>query len=75
MEMVSKPCQDRFLQPILVHTIIEKNENTGSQMGHIKKIFFFKYILSEIMKISYQQQQQQHKEEPIRAVQQIIMNN
>jgi len=25
--------------PILVHTIIEKNENTGSQMGHTKKIF------------------------------------
>jgi len=24
MEMVSKPCQDRFLHPILVHTIIEK---------------------------------------------------
>jgi hypothetical protein len=37
--MVSKPCQDRFLHPIQVHTIIEKNENTGSQMGHTKKIF------------------------------------
>jgi len=35
MEMVSKPSQDQFLHPILVHTIIEKNENT---MGHTKKI-------------------------------------
>jgi len=39
MEMVSKPCEDRFLHPILVHTIIEKNENAGSQMGHTKKIY------------------------------------
>jgi len=38
MEMVSKPCQDQFLHPILVHSI-EKKENTGSQMGHTKKIF------------------------------------
>jgi len=37
MEMVSKPCQDRFLHPILVHFIIEKKENIGSQMGHTKK--------------------------------------
>jgi hypothetical protein len=30
--------------PILVHSIIEKKkfENTGSQMGHTKKIFFLK---------------------------------
>jgi len=35
---VSKPCQDQFLHPILVHSIIEKKENTGSQMGHTKKI-------------------------------------
>jgi len=28
-----------FLHPILVPTIIEKNENTGSQMGHTKKIY------------------------------------
>jgi len=39
MEVVSKPCQDRFLHPILVHSRIEKNENTGSQMRHTKKIF------------------------------------
>jgi len=37
MEMVSKPCQDLFLHPILFHSIIEKKENTGSQMGHTKK--------------------------------------
>jgi len=36
MEMVSNPCQDPFLHPILVHSI-EKKENTGSQMGHTKK--------------------------------------
>jgi hypothetical protein len=39
MEVVSKPCQDQFLHPILAHSIIEKKENTGSQMGHNKKIF------------------------------------
>jgi hypothetical protein len=44
MEMVSKPCQDLFLHPILVHTIIEKNEITGSQMGHTKNIFKKKVI-------------------------------
>jgi len=42
MEVVSKPCQDRFLHPILVHSRIEKNENTGSQMGHTKKIYLKK---------------------------------
>jgi len=36
MEVVSKPCQDRFLHPILVHSILEKKENIGSQMGHTK---------------------------------------
>jgi len=40
MEVVSKPCQDRFLHPILVHSIIEKKENTGSQMGRTKKIIY-----------------------------------
>jgi len=40
MEVVSKPCQDQFLHPILVHSIIENKENTGSQMGHTKKIIF-----------------------------------
>jgi len=39
MEMVSKPCQDLFLHPILVNSIIEKKENIGSQMGHTKKNF------------------------------------
>jgi len=38
MEMVSKAKQERFLHPIRVHSIIEKKENTGSQMGQIKKI-------------------------------------
>jgi len=37
MEVVSKPFQDRFLHPILVHSISEKKENTVSQMGHTKK--------------------------------------
>jgi len=36
VEMVSKPCQDLFLHPILVH-YIEKKENTGNQIGHSKK--------------------------------------
>jgi hypothetical protein len=39
MEVVSKPCQDGFLHPILVHSLLEKKENIGSQMGHTKKIF------------------------------------
>jgi hypothetical protein len=42
MEVVSKPCQDQFLHPIQVHSIIEKKENTGSQMGHTKKIILKK---------------------------------
>jgi len=28
--------------PILVHSIIEKKENTGNQMGHTKKKYFKK---------------------------------
>ncbi len=36
MEVVSKPCQDGFLHPILVHSILEKKKNIGSQMGHTK---------------------------------------
>jgi len=40
-----KAMQDRFLHPILVHSRIEKNENTGSQMGHNKKIFFLVFNL------------------------------
>jgi hypothetical protein len=51
--MVSKPCQDRFLHPILVHSIIEKKENTGSQMGHTKKIFKKRKCLKEQKKISW----------------------
>jgi len=35
---VSKPCQDRFLHPILVQRK-EKRENTGIKMWHTKKIF------------------------------------
>jgi hypothetical protein len=42
MEVVSRPCQDRFLHPILVHSIIENKENIGSQMGHTKKKQFLK---------------------------------
>jgi len=34
--------QDIFLHPILVHSIIEKKENIGSQMGHTKKIYLKK---------------------------------
>jgi len=34
MEMVSKPCHNSLLHPILVHSIIKKEENIGSQMGH-----------------------------------------
>jgi len=40
MEVVSKPCQALFQHPILVHSIIEKKENTGSQMGQTKIIIF-----------------------------------
>jgi hypothetical protein len=39
MEMVLKPCQDRFLHPILVHSLVKKEkENIGSEMGQTKKI-------------------------------------
>jgi hypothetical protein len=43
------PCHDRFLHPILVHSIIWKKENTGSQMGHTKrknniKNFFLSFL-------------------------------
>ena len=34
------------MYPILVHTTNEKKENTGSQMGHTKKTFKRKDILS-----------------------------
>jgi len=37
MEMMSKPSQGQFLHPILVHSIIGKKKNKGSQMGQIKK--------------------------------------
>jgi len=38
MEMVLKPCQDLFLHPILVHSIIEKKENTrGTPKKNQKK--------------------------------------
>jgi len=40
-----KAMPGRLKYPILVHSIIEKKENTGSQMGPIKKIFK-KYIFS-----------------------------
>jgi len=33
------------MHPILVHFIIEKKENIGNQMGHIKKIFNKKTII------------------------------
>jgi len=42
MEIVSKPCQDWFLHPTIVNSIIEKSENMGSQMGHTN--FFFKLL-------------------------------
>jgi hypothetical protein len=34
-----KAMPGRLKYPILVHSIIDKKENTGSQMGHTKKIF------------------------------------
>jgi len=34
MEMLSKPCKDRFLHPILVHSIVKKK---GSQNGAHQK--------------------------------------
>jgi hypothetical protein len=37
MKVVSKPCQDQILYPILVHSILKKKENKGSQMGHTEK--------------------------------------
>jgi len=40
MEVVLKPCQDRFLHPILVHY----KKNTGSQMGHTKNFLKKKTI-------------------------------
>jgi len=42
MEMVSKPCQDRLMYPILVKSANENKENSGSQMGHTKKYNFKK---------------------------------
>jgi len=47
MEVVSKPCHDRFLHPVLVHY---RKKNTGSQMGHTKKIFK-KKVLKKLTKI------------------------
>jgi len=49
MGVVSKPCQDRFLHPILVHSISENKENTGSQMGHTKKNNFKKVVPSFVI--------------------------
>jgi len=38
MEVVSKPCQDRFLHPILVHSIIVKERKYRQPNGaHQKK--------------------------------------
>jgi len=37
-----KTMPDRLNYPILVHSIIEKKENTGSQMGHIVSWYFWK---------------------------------
>jgi len=45
MEMVSKPCQDPFLHPILVYSIIENKENIGSQIGHTQKNIYKKEYL------------------------------
>jgi len=37
MELVSKPCPRLINVPNPGHSMIEKKENTGSQMGHTKK--------------------------------------
>jgi len=39
MEMVSKPCQDRFLHPILVHSIEKKEKIQVAKWGTPKKIY------------------------------------
>jgi len=39
MEMVSKPCLDGLLYPILVKSSNENKENAVSQIGHTKNIF------------------------------------
>jgi len=50
MEMVLKPCLDRFLYPILVKISNEKKEKKGSQMGHTKKILCLSTIFSNDIK-------------------------
>ncbi len=42
MKMASKPCQDWFLHPILVHSIIGKKENTGRYKWGTPKKYFIK---------------------------------
>jgi hypothetical protein len=54
MELVSKTCQDWFLNEILVHLIIKKQENIGSQILHSKKYLkktFFHFIFIIIILI------------------------
>ncbi len=57
MEMVSKPCQDRFLYPILFQSSNEKSENTSRQKINLK--------LSETKQ---QQQQQPEKFSFVRSI-------
>jgi hypothetical protein len=40
MEMVSKPCQDRFLHPILVHSI-EKKKIQEAKWDTLKKVIIY----------------------------------
>jgi len=42
MEMVSKPCQDRLLYPILDNSSYKNKENRGSQLGTPKNRKIFK---------------------------------
>jgi len=47
MEMGSKPCQDQFLHPTLVHCRKnKKNTNTSTNVAHPKKYFFNKMLLN-----------------------------
>jgi len=52
MEMVSKPCQDHFLHPILVHSIIEKKEIQVAKWG-TQKIFKKTCMLINVITITF----------------------
>jgi len=45
---VSKPCQDRFLHPILVHSILEKERKYRWPNGAHQKKTDFLYVMSKL---------------------------